>query len=85
MEVQRTPLEVNHAAFVMWVAHQAVVVMETRALDTGTAKDVTGVLRITRGPATNTNAETEMGKFMEKEVLYYVGGDGGVRVFERGT
>lgn len=52
-------------------------VMGLRLLDTGTARDISGILRITRGP--------EGDDVEEKEVLYYVGGDGGVRVFERGT
>ena len=61
------------------VAHQADMVISLRLLDTGTAKDVSGVLRITRGGAREAQRSLE-----EKEYLYYVGGDGGVRVFERG-
>lgn len=52
-------------------------VMGLRLLDTGTARDISGVLRITRGP--------EGDDVEDREVLYYVGGDGGVRVFDRGT
>lgn len=59
-------------------AHDAEMVMSLRLLDTGTAKDVSGVIRITRG-----GAEAER-RIEEKEYLYHVGGDGGVRVFERG-
>ena len=55
------------------------MVISLRLLDTGTAKDVSGVLRITRGGAREAQRSLE-----EKEYLYYVGGDGGVRVFERG-
>lgn len=43
------------------------------------ARDVSGVLRIGRG-AGDEGVEVE-----EKEVLYFVGGDGGVRVFEKGV
>lgn len=73
-----TPLEINHAAFVMGIAHQAKAVLGIRGLDTGSARDVSGVLRITRG-AGEGGEEIE-----EKEVLFFVGGDGGVKVFERG-
>ena len=51
--------------------------MGLRLLDTGTARDVSGVLRVTRGP--------EGDELEEREFLYFVSGDGGVRVFERGT
>lgn len=49
-------------------------------LDTGTAKDVSGVLRVTPG------GEDDMsGTVVEdRELLYFIGGDGNVRVFERG-
>lgn len=49
-----------------------------RLLDTGTAKDVSGVVRITRGGGVLERA------IEEHEYLYHVGGDGGVKVFERG-
>lgn len=78
MQSPHTPLEINHAAFVTWLAHQARVTMGLRLLDTGAARDVSGVLRVTRGPDEG-GEEVE-----EKEVLYFVGGDGGVRVFGRG-
>ena len=51
--------------------------MGLRLLDTGTASDISGVLRITRG--------SEGDEVEEKEVLYFVGGDWGVSVFERGA
>lgn len=50
-------------------------------LDTGTAKDVSGVLRITSGGQHDDELEEAV---EEQELLYFVGGDGGVRVFERG-
>lgn len=79
---QHSPLEVNHAAFVMSIAHEADIIWGVRELDTGSARDVSGVLRITRGPA----IERVPGKgFEEKELLYFVAGDGGIRVFERGS
>ncbi|KAJ9641491.1 hypothetical protein H2199_005461 [Coniosporium tulheliwenetii] len=72
-----TPLETAHASFVISQAHLADVVMSLRLLDTGFAADVSGVLRITIG-----NSEDEgLGegrRLEEKEVLYFVGGDGGL-------
>ena len=76
-----TPLEVSHTAFVMSLAHQARSIMSVRELDTGAAKDVSGVLRINkeaRESATDGHVE-------EREYLYYVGSDGGVKVFDRGA
>lgn len=57
---------------------------------------MSGVLRITRGDNGGEEDESEDGavdgvdtseekRKEEKEVLYYVGGDGNVRVFERGS
>lgn len=79
MQSASTPLEVNHAALVMGFAHQARVILGVRSLETGTARDVSGVLRVVRGAGVEEEEEVE-----EKEVLYFVGGDGGVKVFERG-
>lgn len=77
LTAQNTALEKGHAAFVLTLAHEAQMVVSLRLLDTGTAKDVSGVLRITGGG-------DDSGHAVEKEYLYHVGGDGGVRVFERG-
>ena len=78
MQARNTPLTVDHATFVMGLVHQARVIMGLRGLDTGVARDVSGVLRITRGGEDGDEVE-------EKEVLYFVGGDGSVKVFERGA
>ncbi|RYP53246.1 hypothetical protein DL768_001750 [Monosporascus sp. mg162] len=71
----------EHAAFALSIAHGAHMVMGLRMLDTGTAKDVSGVLRITCGGQHDQATENVAD---ERELLYFVGGDGGVRVFERG-
>lgn len=76
-----TPLEISHTAFVMSLAHQARTIMSARGLDTGVAKDVSGVIRISKG----AGELADEGDIEEKECLYYVGSDGGVRVFERGA
>jgi elongator complex protein 6 len=75
---QVTTLEKEHAALLLGIAHDSEMVLSLRLLDTGTAKDVSGVIRITRG-----GAESER-KIDEHEYLYHIGGDIGVRVFERG-
>ncbi|KAG4437077.1 hypothetical protein IFR05_007452 [Cadophora sp. M221] len=79
----QTPLESNHAALLLGTAHQADFIMSLRLLDTGTARDVSGVLRITTGDRTEEDLDIQK-RVEERELLYFVGGDGGVRVFERG-
>ncbi|KAK7743811.1 hypothetical protein SLS53_003830 [Cytospora paraplurivora] len=78
VSAQTTSLEKEHAAFALSLAHGAEAVLSLRLLDTGTAKDVSGVVRITRGGGALDRAVEE------HEYLYNVGGDGGVKVFERG-
>ncbi|KAF4968945.1 hypothetical protein FSARC_3709 [Fusarium sarcochroum] len=74
---QATTLEREHASLVLSTAHAADAVLALRMLDTGTARDVSGVVRIT-GPGIE-------GMGGGAEFLYHVTADGGVRVFERGT
>ncbi|KAL2831184.1 hypothetical protein BDW59DRAFT_158129 [Aspergillus cavernicola] len=80
-----TPLETGHAAFAVGLAHRAEKVMQLRNLETGAARDVSGVLRVSKGGAwgQREGAEAE-GSWEEKEVLYFVQRDGGVSVFGRG-
>lgn len=61
--------------------------MGVRALETGAARDVSGVLRITRGGGYGGWEEDEEGegRGREVELLYLVGRDGNVKVFERGV
>lgn len=59
--------------------------MSVRGLDTGVARDVSGVLRICRGAGAGDEADEGEGEVEEREYLYLVGADGGVRVFERGA
>ncbi|KKF96965.1 hypothetical protein CFO_g696 [Ceratocystis platani] len=77
---QNTALERNHAGLALDLAHQADTVISLRMLDTGVARDVSGVMRITRGGQDHHDERNTE----EHEYLYYVSGDGGVRVFERG-
>ncbi|KAI9645253.1 hypothetical protein NHQ30_005988 [Ciborinia camelliae] len=77
----QTPLETKSATFALGQAHQSDLILGVRLLDTGAARDVSGVLRVTRG---GNHEEGEGHGVEEKELLYFVGGDGGVKVFERG-
>ena len=77
VQARNTPLEIEHAALVMGMTHQAQSVMSLRGLETGAARDVSGVLRVSRG---GEGEGTEEGEW-----LYLVGGDGGVKIFERGA
>ena len=71
-----TPLETSSANFLTTAAHASRMVMSVRELETGAARDVSGVLRVTNGG--------DGGEVEEREMLYFVGRDGGVRVFGRG-
>jgi len=79
---QQTPLEINYASLLLGLTHQADLVMGLRLLDTGTARDVSGVCRISVGDT--EDSEPGETKLEARELLYFVGGDGGVKVFERG-
>lgn len=57
------------------------MVMQLRNLDTGAAKDVSGVLRVSKGGGASENEGLD---WEEKEVLYFVQRDAGIRVFGRG-
>lgn len=87
-----TPLEISSAAFVSTQAHLSRWVMGVRALETGAARDVSGVLRITRGGGWGGGGDGGWeedgdgeGMGREVELLYLVGRDGNVKVFERGV
>ncbi|POS82251.1 hypothetical protein EPUL_005880, partial [Erysiphe pulchra] len=75
----QTPLERDHAAFLMSIAHQSDLIMNLRLLDTGIAKDVSGVIRITCKELAEGQPKHE-----DKEFLYFVGADSKVKLFERG-
>jgi elongator complex protein 6 len=77
-------LESDHAAMLLDTAHKADFILGLRLLDSGTARDVSGVVRITTGDQTSRTGQEKQRKLEGKELLYFVGGDGGVKVFERG-
>jgi len=70
-----TPIESESAAFAVQQAHNARSVLSVRELGTGAARDVSGVLRITRGGKSDADVK-------EWEGLYLVGRDGGVKIVE---
>ncbi|KAK6330949.1 hypothetical protein TWF718_003143 [Orbilia javanica] len=76
-----TPLELSHANLVLSLGHAADAILSLRLLDTGVAKDISGVLKITRGAG---NLGETGGIVEEKEMLYYES-DAGVRIFARGS
>ncbi|KAL4863774.1 hypothetical protein BDV12DRAFT_22177 [Aspergillus spectabilis] len=80
-----TPLEVEHAAFAVGLAHRAEMVIQLRNLETGAARDVSGVLRVSKGDAWGQRESVSAeNSWEEKEALYFVQRDGGVSVFGRG-
>lgn len=80
VSTQTTKLEKEGAALVLSLAHSAETVMSMRLLDTGSASDVSGVIRVTKGGS----QDEEQREVEEGELLYFVGGDGNVNVFQRG-
>ena len=84
MHLRASRLESNHSTFVAGVAHNARLVMSVRGLDTGMATDISGVLKIAKGCGWEEGAEDGRTLHEEgKEVLYFMGMDGGIKVWER--
>lgn len=81
LSASTTPLETDLAAFAVQQAHLARTVMGVRELGTGAAKDVSGVLRVTRGGGGGFD-DREGEEVREMERLYLVGRDGGVKMVE---
>ncbi|KAL1611541.1 hypothetical protein SLS59_000260 [Nothophoma quercina] len=87
------PLEIAQYNFLTKMAHMSTRILGTRVLDTGVARDVSGVVRVTeqRVGWTGLGFEEEDTKLAAddsgkgKEFLYQVKGDGSVKVFERGA
>lgn len=83
------PLEVAGYNLLTKVAHMSQRVLGTRVLDTGVARDVSGVVRVTGqgvgwgGLGLEEGGGEEAGR--GKEFLYRITGDGSVKVFERGA
>ncbi|OAP59545.1 hypothetical protein AYL99_06843 [Fonsecaea erecta] len=88
------PLERNHAHLVTALAHQSRWVLQLRGLDTGSAKDVSGVIRASKGGSYESNEDEQRDSgcvearaahdLDDAEWLYQLKGDGSVRVWGRG-
>jgi elongator complex protein 6 len=81
------PLELAHHNLLVKLGHMSRRILGLRVLDTGVARDVSGVVRVTEQKAdwlglgfegVDEKTDTESGK--GKEFLYQVKGDGSVRV-----
>ncbi|MCJ1473450.1 hypothetical protein MMC13_002101 [Lambiella insularis] len=91
MQYSGTRLETQHTALVASLAHEANLVIGVRGLESGVAKDVSGIIRISRGgmvgwwqaqgeKGTTTGEEVE-----GKEMLFFRNGDGAIKAWERGN
>lgn len=84
------PLETETARFIAAQAHLSRWIVGVRGLDTGVARDVSGVVRVVRGGGfwdldhDGEGGFENGGEGREIEVLYHVLPDGSVTVFERG-
>ena len=83
-EIRALPLETESARFLTQQAHNARVIVSVRELATGAARDVSGVLRVTRSDCASGASAGEL-EATEMEALYLVQRDGGVKVFQRGS
>jgi elongator complex protein 6 len=89
------PLQIAQHNLVVKTAHMSAKVLGVRVLDTGVARDVSGVLRVTVNRDSWANIATvrdgqeggavQAPEEMGSEMLYKVNGDGSVKVFERGA
>ncbi len=86
------PLEISQYNFLTKMAHMSARILGTRVLDTGVARDVSGVVRVTEQTLGWQNLGLEEGERRGdggggkgREFLYRVMGDGSVKVFERGA
>jgi elongator complex protein 6 len=79
-----TPLAQNQSILLTSLVHRAHSVISLRPLQTGTAKDVTGILRLTRGGAWydfNTTSARDSDETQEWEMLYRLE-DGRAKLFK---
>lgn len=92
LSVPPQPLELAHHNLLVKCAHMSRRILGVRILDTGVARDVSGVIRITEQKHEWLDLELSENETKEgddsgrgKEFLYQVKGDGSVKVFERGA
>ena len=79
----RSPLEEKHQSFVTTIAHQSNRLIQLRSLDTGAARDISGVVRISHGG--QYQSDDNESNLDEHEYLYFVSNGGSViRIWSRG-
>lgn len=84
IEPGSTPIEVEGSTLVRSLAHQAGWVFACRPLGTGAARDVSGIIRVSRGGGDSSDDEEGGGSLEDGEWLYQLKGHGSVRVWSRG-
>ena len=78
-----TPLEKHNGSLVVSLAHSADLMFQLRNLNTGAAKDVTGILRVSHSGNYETLPRLAAST-PDCEWLYHWKGDGSVRLWTRG-
>jgi elongator complex protein 6 len=76
---QDTPLTKNQAILLTSLIHRSLVVVSLRPLQTGMAKDVNGIIRLTRGGASYDFGERSIQE--DWEMLYRID-DGKAKLFK---
>ena len=90
-----TPLEIQHRTFLLSLAQSSRIALQLRPLGSGSAKDVSGVIRVNRGGAWDEAGEEEDNDGQvtypqnieaepEGEWLYHISGNGEAKVWGRG-
>lgn len=85
-------LEINYSSFAYAIVHRAYSIISLRHFPGGKTKDVTGVIRISRGSgyyaakkdSSSDTSDHEESTNTQLEMLYFVN-DSGVRFFHKGT
>lgn len=87
------PLELEHHNLLVKYAHMSRRILGVRVLDTGVARDVSGVIRVTEqkeswldlGLGDDDGKDQAEQSETGNEFLYQIKGDGSAKVFERGA
>lgn len=79
-----TTLEKHQRGFLASMAHQSCWVFQIRGLDTGIAKDVTGVLRVSHGGSDELTSRETSNQLSDREWLYRLKSDASISIWLRG-
>ncbi len=82
---EQTSIEFQQYDFLVHMIHRASLIIGLKPLETGRAKDVTGILRISRGtvPLSIDENDEKINEIQEREYFYLVNGDAQVQLFFR--